>query len=150
MQTSLDGPLLRRAQICSSHGALCKGDIPASPFPSELPQLHQRRISRAWRGGKKKRKEKKEEGERESSVFLIISPWGFSCGGEGEVNNFVYRVCVALLFHFVASFVSSFFFFLLRNRGMINADPLPIYSPLSPLSLLFWEDSPLVINSQQN
>lgn len=65
------------------------------------------------RGGGKKTKEKKEGEKGESCVFLITSPRDFRCGGEGEINNFVYRVCVALLFHFVASFVPSFIFFFL-------------------------------------
>lgn len=59
-------------------------------------------------GVRKKTKEKGGSEERqERRVFLITSPRDFGCGGEGEINNFVYRVCVSLLFHFVASFVPS-------------------------------------------
>lgn len=68
-----------------------------------------------WRGGKTKENEGREE-RQERCVFLITSPRDFRCGGEGEINNFVYRVCVALLFHFVASFVPSFFPPLLMNK----------------------------------
>lgn len=59
--THILGPPLRRAEVCSSHGALCSGDIPAAPLPSELPQLHQRRMSGARRG-RQKTKAKKREG----------------------------------------------------------------------------------------
>lgn len=71
--------------------------------------------------GGEKTKEKGGKERQERRDFLITSPRDFGCGGEGKINNFVYRVCVAMLFHFVASFVpsliSSFFFSpLLMNK----------------------------------
>lgn len=133
--TSLSGPSSQMSQSLLFPWCFLFGR-----YPSELPQLHQRGISQAKKG--RREKIEKEGKERELCSFsLFTSPWGFQLWRWGWSKQF----CLSC---FCCSFISwpllfqAFLFFLPRNRRMINADPLPIYFPLSTLSHLFWEDSP--------
>lgn len=120
-------------------------------YPSELPQLHQRGASWARRGMGKKTQKKGKKERREPCFSNHNAHWGFSCRGEGEVNNFVYHgfIFFPLLFHFTASFVSSFSFFWSGGKaGWLMQ--IPSLFTLQSHPSLFWEGSPPVINSQQN
>lgn len=94
-----------RAKVCSSHAALCLCDIPlnSSNFIKE-EQVEQE-------GAEEKKHKRKEKERREPCFPNHNAHWGFSCGGEGEVNNFVYHgFFFPLLFHFTASLFQAFLF----------------------------------------
>lgn len=129
IKTSFDGRPLRRVKVCSSHGALCSGDIPAAPLPSELPQLHQRRLSRTWRGGKNKKRgeEKKDEGEL---CFSNHIPMGFQLRRWGRSKQF----CLSCLCFVALSFRGLFCFKLLFFRWGIEEWLMHIPSLFTPHS----------------
>lgn len=129
------------AKVNSSHDALSSGDIPAAPHPSELPQLHQRGASQAWCcgwscGGGRKKQKKNEGGRRTARALRFPNhvPAGFRMWRWGRNKQFCLSClcCVALSFRGLFCSKPYFLFFSLCCwwiKGMINADPLPVYSP---------------------
>lgn len=157
MQTPLHGPLPQMSQSLLFPWCFVPGRYPSRAASLWTPTTSSKRNERSEEGQRKKKKQKKKrkKRERKSSVFLITSPWGFQLRRWGRSKQFCLSCfcCVALSFRgrFCFELSSSLFLiFCWEIEGVINADPLPIYSPLfAPLYSVLGR-FPLVINSQQN
>lgn len=107
--------------------------------PRRFPLNSHNFIKEEWAEQGGAGRNKKKEGEKEL-CFPNHIPMGFQLRRWGRSKQF----CLSCFCCVVLSFRGLFCFklFLLRNRGVINADPLPITPRSRPFSLLFWEDSP--------
>lgn len=114
------------------------------------PATSSKRSESSKKGQRKKKHKRKEKERREPCFPNHNAHWGFSCGGEGEVNNFVYHgFFFPLLFHFTASLFQAFLFSgAAEKAGWLMQIPSLFTFQSHPF--LFREGSPLVINSQQN
>lgn len=108
-QTPLPGPPLRWAKVCSSHGVLCSGGIPAAPLLSELPQLHQRGMSGARRGRQKTKNREKEKWEE--LCFHNHIPTGFQLQRWGRSKQFCLSCFCCAVLSFRGLFCFKLFLF---------------------------------------
>ena len=132
-----------------------RGDTPVSAdeLRFALPMLLRVRVISLWtpptsskrsepskKGQRKKTPQKKGKKEQPEPCFPNHNAhWGFSCRGEGEINNFVYHGFFspfALSFHGLFCF-KVFFFLVWRKAGWLMQIPSLFTLQFHPS--LFWE-----------